>query len=330
MRAAFFEGPHSIRVREAEVLEPGPGQVRLRVRYCGICGSDISLYKTGALAGPEMILGHEISAVVESDPGGEWAPGTLVTAFPGGIGCGECVWCKEGKPRYCAEAPQTYGGGFAEYTTVPAHTLLPVPDGLDDRAAALAEPLGVAVRGVELAQPEPGDLAYVSGLGSLGLLSVAALVAAGCRVMGADPRGDRRTLGQDLGCEAVFDPAHEDPIAATLRADPRGPRVVLECAGVPESLQQAFDVCGFEGTVGILGIPMAPVFLLRMTLKDQRAFSIQGPTMDSMRRATDLLLAHSEIGKVITATVPLERIDDAFAALAAGEGGVKVLVEPGP
>jgi threonine dehydrogenase-like Zn-dependent dehydrogenase len=330
MRVAFFEGLRSITVRDTAVPQPRPGQVRVRVRYCGICGSDISLYKTGVMAGPGVILGHEISAVVESDPGGEWGSGTRVTAYPGGIGCGECAWCKEGKHRYCAEAPQTHGGGFAEFATVPAHALLPVPDGLDDRTAALAEPLGVAVRALELAQPRRGDLAYVSGLGSIGLLSVAALKAAGCRVMGAEPREERRTLGLELGCEAVIDPAVEDPIAAALRADPRGPRVVLECAGAPESLQQAFDVCGYEGTVGILGIPMAPVLLLRMTLKEQRAFSIQGPSMGSMRRAMYLLLAQPEIGKVITATVPLERIDDAFAALAGGEAGVKLLVQPGP
>jgi threonine dehydrogenase-like Zn-dependent dehydrogenase len=327
MRAAFFEGLQTIRVREAPMPEPGPGEVRLRVRNCGICGSDLSLYKSGALSVPDVILGHEISAVVDTDPAGDWPEGTRVAPFPGGRGCGKCVWCRQGKHRYCAQAPLTYGGGFAEYLTVPAGTLQRVPEDLDDRAAALAEPLGVAVRGVELAGADRG-LAYVSGLGSIGLLAVAALVDAGCRVMGGDPVEERRSLGLMLGCEAVIDPRREDPVAATLRADPAGPRIVLECSGVLDSLQQVFEVCGFEGVVGILGIPTLPVFLLRMTLKDQRAFAIQGPTMASMARAMDLLRVRTEIAKVVTGTVPLEGVNDAFAALATGEGGVKVLVEP--
>jgi (R,R)-butanediol dehydrogenase / meso-butanediol dehydrogenase / diacetyl reductase len=329
MRAAFFEGLQAITVRRTAVPEPGPGEVRLRVRYCGICGSDLSLYKTGVLSGPDVVLGHEVSGVVDLDPAGEWPEGSRVAPFPGGRGCGTCVWCKQGKHRYCSDAPRTYGGGFAEYSTVPAQTLLRVPDDLDDSVAALAEPLGVAVRAVELARPEGGDLAYVSGLGSLGLLSVVALVAAGCRVIGAEPREERRSLALELGCETVIDPS-ADPIGTTLRTDPRGPRIAFECAGVPDSLQQAFDVCGFEGVIGILGIPMAPVFLLRMTLKEQRAFSIQGPSMDSMRRAMGLLRARPEIAKIITATAPLEGIDGALASMVAGQGGIKVLIEPGP
>src|SRR5256885_13467857 len=100
MRAAFFEGLRTITVRDAPIPEPGPGQVRLRVRYCGICGSDLSLYKTGVLAGPEVILGHEVSAVVDRDPSGTFDAGVRVTMYPSG-GCGQCLWCREGKPRYC-------------------------------------------------------------------------------------------------------------------------------------------------------------------------------------------------------------------------------------
>jgi len=330
MRAGFFETSHRITVRDTAVPEPTPGVVRLKVRDCGICGSDITCYKTGALAGPDVILGHEISAVVDHDPVGDWAAGTRVTVFPGGAGCGECVWCREGKVRYCLNPPDPQRrGGFAEYMVAPAIDLIPLPDDLDDRTAAAAEPVGVAIRAVDLASPNPGDLAYVSGLGSIGLFAVSALAAAGCRVVGGDPREERRSLGLELGCEQVLDPAVTDPTSATTPLDPHGPRVVFECAGVPESLQQVFDVCGHEGVVGILGIPMAPVFLLRMTLKEQRAFSIQGPTRGSMRRSLDLMRERPEIWKVITHTVPLEQANEAFARLVAGDGGVKVLLEPG-
>lgn len=329
MRAAFFEGPQTITVRDVPVPDPREDEVRLRVRYCGICGSDLTVYKTGVLAGPDVVLGHEISAAVDVDPSGEWSPGTRVTAYPGGSGCGECVWCRQGKHRYCVKVDQRHGGGYAEFVTTPKRTLIPIPEDVGDADAAVAEPLGVALRGVELSGAKEGDLAYVSGLGSIGLFTVAGLVARGCRVVGADPREDRRHAALHQGCEAVFDNRAEDPFTKVLAYDPRGPRVAFECSGVPESLQQVIDACGHEGTVGILGIPMAPVFLLRMTLKEQRAFSIQGPSMESMRGALELVRTRPRISKVVTDVVPLEATNEAFARLVAGDGGIKILVEPG-
>ena len=330
MRAAFFEGHRAITVRDAPIPEPGPDQVRVKVVRCGICGSDLSLYKTGALAGPDVILGHEISALVEFDPSGEWAPGARVTVFPSGTGCGTCLWCREGRYRYCLNPTgRPHGGGFADYLVVRREDIIALPDGVDDHAGTLAEPFGVAVRGVMMAAAVGGDLAYVSGLGSIGLLSVAALLATGCRVIGGDPREDRRDAALALGAEDVFDPSKEDPGLRMMAVDPHGPRIAFECAGVPDSLQQIFDACGPMGTVGILGIPMAPVFLLRMTMREQRAFSIQGPSRESMLRALALLPQMPDIAAIITGTVPLEQTDEAFARLVEGDAGIKVLVAPG-
>jgi L-idonate 5-dehydrogenase len=330
MRAAFFEGSNTIAVRDAPVPEPAAdGDVRVRVRYCGICGSDLTVYKTGVLAGPDVILGHEISAVVDLDPSGELEPGARVVPYPGGAGCGECVWCREGKYRYCVNADERLGGGFADFAVVPRRTLIRIPDDVDDPTAAATEPFGVALRGVALSGAQEGDLAYVSGLGSIGLFTVAGLVAKGCRVVGADPRDDRRQAAMDQGCHDVFDNTVEDPFGKVLTYDPHGPRAAFECSGVPASLQQVFDACGYQGTIGILGIPMAPVFLLRMMLKEQRAFSIQGPSMECMREALALLGSRPQIGKIITDVVPLEGTNDAFARLVSGDGGIKVLVRPG-
>lgn len=314
-------------VREIPIPEPEPGHVRLKVRYCGICGSDLTVFKTGALAGPNVVMGHEISAVVDFDPEARWPHGMRVTPFPA-RGCSKCMWCREGHPRYCMEPPYGEWGGLADYVVYPSGNLIAVPDDVDDQAATLAEPLGVALRAVEVAGPKPGDLAYVSGLGPIGLLSVAALSAVGCQVVGADPRDDRRNLGREMGCEAVLDPGSEDPIAALYSMDPHGPSIAFECSGAPESLQQVIDVCGYLGTIGVLGVPLAPVLLLRMFVREQRAFSLSGPSMDSMRRAIDLLRERAQISKIITSTVPVEQTPEAFARLVAGNGGVKVLVAP--
>ena len=301
--------------------------MRLKVRYCGICGSDLTVYKTGAISGPDVVLGHEISAVVDLDPAGDWAQGTRVTPFPV-RGCGECMWCREGHPRYCSNPRYGELGGFADFVVYPAASLIRVPEELDDRAAAATEPLGVALRAVAMADPKPGDLAYVSGLGPMGLFSAAGLLAAGCRVVGSDPRDDRRALGLEIGCEAVFDPSREDAVTRTLAFDPHGPRIALECSGAAASLQQIFDCCGYQGVVGLVGVPTSPTLLLRMFIKEQRAFSLSGPSMESMLHAQQLLLDRPAVARVITGTVPLDRTNDAFERLAAGDGGVKVLVAP--
>jgi threonine dehydrogenase-like Zn-dependent dehydrogenase len=327
MRAAFFEAARTITVREVPVPEPGPGEVRIKVKYCGICGSDLTVYKTGALAGPNVVLGHEISGVVDLDPEGRWMRGARVTPFPS-RGCGKCMWCLEGHPRYCIDPPFERWGGYADYTVYPSENLIPIPDELDDRTAAAAEPFGVALRAVHQAAPKGGDFAYVSGLGPIGLFSVAGLVEAGCLVIGADPRPERRELGLDLGCEATFDPTADDPISRTLALDPHGPRIAFECSGAPVSLQQVFDACGYQGVVGILGVPMAPTLLLRMFVKEQRAFSLSGPSRESMERALGLLQERPRVGKVVTGVVPLDETDLAFRRLVAGDGGVKVLVAP--
>jgi threonine dehydrogenase-like Zn-dependent dehydrogenase len=327
MRAVFFESVGTMSVRDAPLPIPEPGHVRLKIRYCGICGSDLTVFKTGALAGPDSVMGHEISAVVDLDPEGQWPAGTRVTPFPA-RGCGKCMWCREGHPRYCLDPPYGAWGGFGDYAVYPSANLIALPDDLDDRAAALTEPTGVAVRAVEMAGAKRGDLAYVSGLGPIGLLCAAALSAAGCRVVGAEPRPDRRDLGLELSCERVLDPATEDPVSILHSIDPHGPAVAFECSGAPESLQHVIDLCGPLGTIGILGVPMAPVLLLRMFVREQRAFSLSGPSMDSMRRAVDLLREHAQIAKIITSTVPLEGTPEAFTRLAAGNGGVKVLVAP--
>jgi threonine dehydrogenase-like Zn-dependent dehydrogenase len=331
MRAAFFDGFRSLTVRATPVPEPEPDEVRLRVCVCGICGSDLTVFKTGVLSGPEVILGHEVAAVVDLDPTGEWAEGTRVTPFPSGRGCGECVWCREGRFRYCVNPPADshgHGGGYAGYMTVPRSNLIPLDDGLDDAAAALAEPFGVALRAVALAEPERGDFAYVQGLGPIGLLSVAGLVASGCRVVGSDPREDRRSLAIEQGAEVVFDPTVDDPFSTVLAFDPRGPRIAFECSGVGEALQQVIDACGPQGVVGILGVPMASPFLLRMFLRELRAFSLQGPTRASMERALALLAERPGIADVVTGTVPLDAALGAFEALVGGGGGGKVLVDP--
>ena len=330
MRAAFFTGAGRLEVRDTEPPSPGPDEALLEIRYCGMCGSDLSLFKTGIMSGPHEILGHEISAVVAEDRSGRFEPGTRVAPWPV-RNCGECMWCTEGHPQYCTRSINFHWGGFAELSTYRSTNLLPVPDEVDERSAALAEPLGVAVRGVWAAEVEPGALAFVSGLGSIGSLVVSVLVDMGLRVIGADPREDRRALGERLGCEMVFDPTAEDPWWKTLAVDPHGPRYSFECSGVASAVQQAINVCGHMGTVALLGMPIEPatVFTPVIAVKEQRIVSISSPSPESMAEALRLLVRRPQTAEVITDVVGLDGAERAMRDLAQGTGGIKVLVAPG-
>lgn len=113
-----------------------------------------------------------------------------------------------------------------------------------------------------------------------------------------------------------------------LALEPRGARAAFECAGVDESLQQVIDACRPRGTIGVLGIPMYQTTILKMTLKEQFAFSVAGPSPESMRAAVAHLRERPRTGMIVTGTVPLERLGDAMASLAEGRGGAKVLVDP--
>jgi threonine dehydrogenase-like Zn-dependent dehydrogenase len=327
MRAAVFESMWKMPVREVDPPALRDDDALIRVHYCGICGSDLSLFKTGVLSGPDRVLGHEVIGTVEEDRAGRYEAGARVAAWPA-RGCGECVWCAEGFPRYCLN-PSDWMGGYAEQWAIGSQYLVPVPDDLPDRAACLAEPLGVGLRGIDEARVGEGDLAYVSGLGGIGLLVVAGLVDRGARVIGADPREDRRKMGEDFGCELVFDPLAEDPWWTTLAVDLHGPRFAFECSGAATAVQSVFNVCGHRGTVVLLGIPFEPAFFLPavMSVKEQRALSVSGPTMDTIREGLALLGRRPQIAGLITGEVPLEETERAMHELVEGNG-LKVLVNP--
>ncbi len=169
-------------------------------------------------------------------------------------------------------------------------------------------------------------------MGSIGLLSAVAALEAGARVVGGDPREDRRTMALDLGCEDAFDPTEEDPFWKMFAYDPLGPRVSLECSGAPEAVQLAFNTARHGGIVGLLGIPFepAPIIPAVLAVKELRAFSISGPSMETLRDALGILVRRPEVGRLATSVVPLEETGRAMLRLVNGEQGeVKVLVSPG-
>jgi L-idonate 5-dehydrogenase len=333
MRTLTIHGKLDARVDEVETPQPGPTQVRLRMAYAGVCGSDLHYYYDGAngafVIREPLVPGHEVSGTVDLDPSGALAPGTPVTVHPATFGT--CEPGLEDKPNlwpggaYLGSAstwPHTQGG-MSEYLLVERGMVRPLPEGLSLRAAALAEPLAVALHGVAVAGGVTGRTVLVSGSGPIGLLAAAAAVARGatevvCTDVLPGPLARARALGATGTVLAGTD---------TLPTDHFD--VVLECSGAAPAISAALSAVRRAGVVvqiGMLGAGTHPVALAPLVSKEiqlRGAFRFS----DEIDEAVELLSTDDSIATVITHVVPADDAPAAFAAARDSEQSGKVLVD---
>ncbi|HEU5391673.1 MAG TPA: alcohol dehydrogenase catalytic domain-containing protein [Streptosporangiaceae bacterium] len=277
MLAVRWHGRGDVRVEEVPPpASPGPGEVQLRVSWCGICGTDLEEWRSGPVfipaAAPHpvtgarapLVLGHEFAGVVVAAGAGvtgPW-PGQRV-AVDTIVSCGTCYWCRRGEVTRCPAlgALGLHGdGGLAELCNAPARICLPVPDTVADDEAALAEPLAVAVRALRRGGLRPGERVAVVGAGTVGLMAVQAAVAFGANgVAVVEPLPERRALAVRLGAGRAVPPGE----AGELEAD-----VAVECAGTAGAVGTALQALRSGGRAVLLGIAaqsalIAPMDLIR-------------------------------------------------------------------
>jgi threonine dehydrogenase-like Zn-dependent dehydrogenase len=312
MRAVRYENGA---VRVVEAAAPRGEGVRVRVRACGICGSDLAMLDGGFPI--NGIPGHEIA--------GELADGTAVAIEPVAP-CGACEFCRSGDYQVCrAGVDAIYGvgrdGGMADEILVPARCLVALPRGLDARHAALVEPLAVAVHGLRRAGLRGGERVAIVGGGAIGLCALAAAVAAGCAVS-LHARHDRQR-----------------EVGARLGAGPPAPGevdVAIDCAGTTESLAQCAELLRPNGLLLLLAAAWGPIALpgfrfvakeLALTVASMYGRSAQGRDVDA---AAALLAAKPAIGELlITHRFPLAAAAEAFrTARDRKAGAIKVVLEP--
>lgn len=274
MRAAVFQEPG--RIVPEGVADPvmADGQLRLDVAACGICGSDLESWRTGAYTSPGSILGHELVGTVAE--GGEaigLRAGEAVVVRPL-TPCRTCRFCHRGDWQLCAASLTGgigYGipGGFAEQVVVPdpvlGLTVFRWPDTLRIEDGALVEPLAVGLHALHRARLAVGDVAVVVGLGPIGLGIVALAVAHGAQqVIGIDPSPLRRDAAVRLGATMAADPA--DGVEAVRQVTGAGSHglgaaadVALECSGVPSAFAQAVKTLGPGGRLALVAHSREPV-----------------------------------------------------------------------
>ena len=256
MKAVILNGPGNVSVGEFSTPVPKAGEVRVRVAFCGICGSDF--HKVAGKKNTHPVrypvpLGHEISGVVESVGEGVTAfhPGDRVTVDPN-WSCGKCYYCKNGQPSFC-EHGRGVVKGMAEYVVSPEENVYHLPEGLSLRDAALCEPLACCLRGIDLLGIRHGERVALIGLGAIGTIMLQLIKAAGAgEVLVIDANEARRETAMALGATG-FLPA-QDGAAIAEYAKTHPVHRVIECVGVGPAQETALEVAGKGATVVMFGV----------------------------------------------------------------------------
>ncbi|HZP29172.1 MAG TPA: alcohol dehydrogenase catalytic domain-containing protein [Acidimicrobiia bacterium] len=337
MRAAVYREQGRIDVEERPLPEVGPGEVLVEVSHCGICGSDIHFVLEGWGA-PGSVEGHEYSGtVVAVGPGvTRWRVGDAVVGGPAPR-CGTCEYCLAGRPQLCTErAPTGEGvhtdGAFAEYVRAPESAILRIPDGVSMRAAALAEPLAVALHGLTRGGVRAGHRLLVTGAGPIGALSVAAARARGVTdVVVSEPHPRRRALAERLGARAVEPESLVAPPSPNSVVDEPFD-VALECSGHPAAMEAALAQLRRAGTLVLVGAGIRRprfdnnrILLNELTITGSFVYDVDG-----FERALELLASPDfPTDALIEADdVPLDGIVGALHGLAGGTLAAKVMIVP--
>jgi 2-desacetyl-2-hydroxyethyl bacteriochlorophyllide A dehydrogenase len=243
MRAVVFPQAETISVETVPEPQCAPDEVIVRVASCGICGTDVHIYRDEYMSEFPLIPGHEFSGEVV-EVGGEVADlmvGDRVAVDPN-LDCGHCDYCRRDEGNHCRNwqgVGITRPGGFVEYTAVPGRACYRLPEGMTSEQAAFVEPLACVVFALRRMRPGPGDSALVFGAGPMGLLLLQALRHSGTsRVVMVDKRADRLALAGELGAsEIVMAGTEADAALKELAAD--GFPVVVDATGVPAVIEQA-------------------------------------------------------------------------------------------
>jgi (R,R)-butanediol dehydrogenase / meso-butanediol dehydrogenase / diacetyl reductase len=263
MNTARYVGHGTLEVVDTDVGPPAPGEVQLEVAYTGICGTDLHILHGAMDARVRVpaVLGHEMAGRVAAigDGVAGWSTGDAATVMPL-VSCGACAACRNGASHIChrlvflgIDAP----GSMQSRWNVPSDVLVPLPEGLSLKTAALAEPTAVAVHDVRRAGLAAGERAVVVGAGPIGLLIANVARSAGAEVVVFEPNERRRGVVDSLGLAAV-DPLAQDAAAWVDQwTEGAGAEVAFEVSGTAAGMGTAIGCLGAHGRAVVVGIHAA-------------------------------------------------------------------------
>jgi len=335
MKAAILKDKRNMVVEDVPDPKAGPGEVLIKMKYVGICGSDLHLYITGLLP-PDTIMGHECAGVViEVGEGVEdWAVGDRAAIY-GGIACGKCFWCKRGQNNLCRDAGGiglgNMPGGYAELLLALPNQMVKVPDEVSLSDASLLDPFSTAFHAVELARFQAGETALVMGAGPIGLCVIQQLKRAGAGLVIATEYVEARArVAKQYEADIVMSPDDDFARAFDERTDGVGPDYVFECVGVPSTTEEAFTLVRRAGMVVLVGVCMEPVTVTPV-LWNINEISMQS-TIGFSRDEFIGSLEHIRTGALTTdglvsEVISIDRVPEMFERLLTPNEEIKVLVE---
>ncbi|MBU3183175.1 zinc-dependent alcohol dehydrogenase [Clostridium psychrophilum] len=337
MKTLIYAGPQEVRVKEMDVPELKDGQVRIRVKYCGVCGSDIGIYSgKHPRAKAPLVLGHEFVGVIDQIKGSseKFKIGDRVCAYPL-ISCGKCFACKTGSPHVCNTLKLIgidIDGGMAEYVNCYENVLVKLDDSLPDKVAAVVEPLAVVIRTLHQSKFKALDNAVIIGAGPIGILTGIVLKHSGAsKIIISDIDDSRLKMCEDMGFTAVNVKIQNLIDCVNDATDNVGADVVFECSGSEIAALDITKVCRIGGTICMTGIHKMPhaVNLQDINFKEQTIVGSRVYTMREFEQAVQY--AHQikdDIEKIVTHIVPLDSADKVFDLIKnPNEKTVKVIVD---
>ena len=248
MKALCFYGPRDLRYEDVQEPVPGPGEVRLKPIAVGICGTDLHILDGSFDSRPPLILGHEVAGYIDAVGQGvrNIREGDLITVEPHRY-CGVCRYCRLGKEHLCLDK-LAFGvhlnGGMADYEVLPERAVYKLPDGIDPRVGALAEPLACCVHGMDRLAPRSGMSILIFGAGPAGLMLVALSKRAGLvPIVVAEPDPARRQSALSFGADL-----------AQAAVGGHGFDYVVEAVGSPRVLETAISLAARQGTILVFGV----------------------------------------------------------------------------
>lgn len=342
MRAVLFYAPGDIRFEEIVQPEAGPGEVVIEIKAALTCGTDLKTYRRGhpvLIKNPPAVFGHELAGVIR-----ELGPG--VNGFSVGqrvvpansAPCGRCFYCQRDQLSLCQNL-DLLNGAYAQYIAIPARivqkNLVPVPENVSFKHAALAEPLACAVHGIERSEINLGDIVCVIGHGPIGLMltRLAKLKGAHVIVVGRNPF--KLELARQFGADELVDISAVSDVVETVRgltSGGRGVDVAIEAVGLPETWEQAIAMTRRGGLVNLFGGCKSgtriSVDTHRLHYEELKLIGIFHHTPRYFRAALSLIAGGQiDAEALISHEMPLERLEEALQLLASGNT-LKVAITP--
>ena len=333
-------GEGHLGIENVELPEPGTSEVRIKVEYGGICGTDLHIWKDDSYPiRPPVVIGHELSGVIDKtgDDATRYKIGDKVVSETYYYTCGVCRYCRTGHSNLCKDRLSIgsgVNGAFAEYVVVPEKNIHKIPDNISMKEASLCEPLACCAQAVyEFTDILPEDWVVITGPGTIGLLCLEILNTIGCNIImfGTDKDSERLTLSKELGADHIFSVTEEnleEKISDLTRG--RGVDFAFECSGAAPAIDLCVRLLRKGATLVQVGLTGKPVMMdaNTITLKELTYQGTFAQKWEWWDKALNLMSAGKlNLEPLITDVLPLDDWETGFNKSINNEG-FKVILKP--